>query len=127
MGITFFIGCELTAMPELRRPDGGDLLAPLTIVGIYLYHAHVLGDPPSVLEGTFMLAMFVLLVASSLVEGLVASPIYSLTGGGLISLFYFVRFSQRQDIGSGLGACIGILFGGYGLYQWFASSTEPKL
>jgi len=114
-------------MAALRRPDGGDLLAPLTIVGIYLYHAHVLGNPPSALEGTFILALFVLLIATSLVKGLLASPTYSLTGGGLITLFYFIRFSQRQDIGAGLGICVGILFGGYGLYQWFEQSAGPEL
>jgi putative oxidoreductase len=114
-------------MPALRRPDGGDLLAPLTIVGIYLYHAHVLGNPPSGLEGAFMLALFVLVGATSLVEGLLASPAYPLIGGGLTAVFYLVRFSQRQDIGSAFGVCAGVLFGSYGLYQWVTSSAEPKL
>lgn len=114
-------------MLEVRRPDGGDLLAPLTMVGIYLYHAHGLGNPPSVLEGAFMLALVVLVLVAILVEGLLASPAYPLTGGGLIALFYFARFSQRQDIGSALGVCAGALFGSYGIYQWVTSSAEPKL
>ncbi|WP_137683549.1 hypothetical protein [Haloarcula mannanilytica] len=114
-------------MPSLRRPDGGDLLAPLTIAGIYVYHAHVLGNPLSVFEGTFMLALSVLVLAAILVEGLLASPAYPLIGGGLIALFYLVRFSQRQDIGSALGVCAGAVFGSYGLYQWITSSAEPKL
>ncbi|WP_233563277.1 hypothetical protein [Haloarcula sp. Atlit-7R] len=110
-------------MPSLRRPDGGNLLAPLTIVGIYLSHAHVLGNPPSALEGTSTLALFVLLLATIPVKGLLASLPYSLTGGGLVALFYLVRFSQRQDLGSG----IGIHFDGYSLHQWFEQSVEPEL
>ena len=114
-------------MIRLERPDGGQLLALLSLVISFLYHTVLRNNRLSSLELVFFSAIFLLVAIAAFTEGFLSSPLYPVVGGILIAIFYVLRFQQTQSIWNLVGVGVGLLFGVYGLVDPLSQSNGKSI
>jgi hypothetical protein len=103
-------------MVEFRRPDGGQLLHPIVLVGIIAYHVVVAGRSPTALEAAFFLSMLALVTVGVFVDGALESVAYPLLVGGIVAGFYLLQLLRGPGLGATVGLVAGLLFAGCGVY-----------
>ncbi|MFC6723276.1 hypothetical protein ACFQE1_02475 [Halobium palmae] len=119
---TGVIGLE---MVRLRRPDGGQFLALLSLAVVFLYNLAV--QNLSSLDLLFFSALFLLVIIAAFTEGFLGSPLYPVVGGTLIAVFYLLRFQQTQNAWNLVGIGVGVLFGVYGLVEPLSNSRNESV
>jgi len=103
-------------MVEFRRPDNGQFLHPVVLVGIVGYHVFVKGQSLTLLEAAFFVAILALVTVGVFVEGVLESSAYPLLGGGIVTGFYLLRLLEDPRPGAVVRLVAGLLFAGYGVY-----------